>query len=116
MLRDNPRLGDPAGAAAAYEALLTDYLRVLGPDHPDTLTTRHDLAHWRGTAGDPAGAAAAYEALPTDRLRILGPDHPDTLTTRNNPADGTQQARRPPPTLPPDSKKRRIRWPWSGRT
>jgi hypothetical protein len=30
--------GDPAGAAEAYEALLTDRLRVLGPDHPDTLS------------------------------------------------------------------------------
>ena len=29
----------------------------LGPDHPSTLTTRHNLADWRGRAGDPAGAA-----------------------------------------------------------
>jgi hypothetical protein len=36
--------GDPVGAAAAFEQLLTDYLRMLGPD---TLTTRHILAHWR---------------------------------------------------------------------
>lgn len=39
------------------EELLTDRLRVLGPDHPHTLTTRHMLASWRGRAGDPAGAA-----------------------------------------------------------
>jgi predicted Rossmann fold nucleotide-binding protein DprA/Smf involved in DNA uptake len=26
-------------------------LRALGPDHPHTLTTRHNLAHWRGEAG-----------------------------------------------------------------
>jgi hypothetical protein len=25
-------------------------VRVLGPDHPDTLTTRHHVAHWRGEA------------------------------------------------------------------
>src|SRR5665811_1305269 len=47
----------PAGAAAATEKLLTDQLRVLCPDHPDTLATRHNLASWRGRAGDPAGAA-----------------------------------------------------------
>jgi hypothetical protein len=39
--------GDPAGAVAAFEELLADHLRVLGPDHPNTLTTRNNLAHWR---------------------------------------------------------------------
>ena len=55
-----------------------------GPDHPDTLTTRHNLAYWRGQAGDPTGAAAATAELLDDQLRVLGPDHPDTLTTRHN--------------------------------
>ena len=36
------------------EQLLVDFLRVLGPDHPDTLTTRHNLVYWRGQAGDAA--------------------------------------------------------------
>jgi hypothetical protein len=69
-----------ARCAAALEGVLTDMLRVLGPDHPDTLITRANLARWRGEAGDPAGAAIAFEALLTDYLRVLGPDHPDTLT------------------------------------
>jgi hypothetical protein len=43
--------GDPAGAISALEQLLTDYLRVLGPDHPDTLSVRNNLARWRGEAG-----------------------------------------------------------------
>ncbi|MEU8004404.1 tetratricopeptide repeat protein [Catellatospora sp. NPDC049111] len=76
--------GDAARAAGAYEQLLTDRLRVLGPDHPDTLVTRSNIAYWQGAAGDPAGAAEAFEQLLTDRLRVLGPDHPSTLTTRNN--------------------------------
>src|SRR5512144_719266 len=59
-------------------------LRVLGPDHPATLTTRANLAYWRGEAGDPAGAAAGFADLLPERLRVLGPDHPDTLTTRAN--------------------------------
>ncbi len=44
------KAGDPAGA---LEQLLTDRLRVLGPDHPHTLTTRHNLARWRGQARSP---------------------------------------------------------------
>ncbi|OLT24907.1 hypothetical protein BJF83_23545 [Nocardiopsis sp. CNR-923] len=64
----------------------------LGPDHPHTLTTRHNLARWRGETGDPAGAANAFEHLLTDTLRILGPDHPHTLTTRRNLADWTYES------------------------
>ncbi|GAA2376630.1 tetratricopeptide repeat protein [Dactylosporangium salmoneum] len=45
------RQADPAGAATAFEQLLTDQLRVLDPDHPDTLTTRGNLAHWRSKTG-----------------------------------------------------------------
>jgi tetratricopeptide repeat protein len=45
--------GDAAGAAAAFEELLTDRLRVLGPDHPDVQATRASLAHWRGKTGTP---------------------------------------------------------------
>ncbi|MGW6054502.1 tetratricopeptide repeat protein [Streptomyces sp. NPDC055189] len=56
----------------------------LGPDHPDTLTSRHHLARWQGQAGDPAGAATAFAELLGDRVRVLGPDHPDTLITRHN--------------------------------
>jgi len=49
---------------------------VLGPDHPDTLATRHNLAQWQGKAGDEAGAATAFEDLLAGCLRVLGPDHP----------------------------------------
>jgi hypothetical protein len=56
----------------------------VGPDYPDTLTTRHDLAHWRGEAEDAAGAASATEQLLKDMLPVLGPDHPATLTTLGN--------------------------------
>ncbi|WP_159020971.1 tetratricopeptide repeat protein, partial [Streptomyces sp. HNS054] len=32
------------------ERVLADYERLLGPDHPDTLTARNHLAHLRGCA------------------------------------------------------------------
>ncbi|WP_344174721.1 tetratricopeptide repeat protein, partial [Pilimelia columellifera] len=63
---------DPDGAAAAMEQLLADQVRVLGADHPHTLTTRHSLARWRGEAGDHGGAAAAMEQLLADQVRVLG--------------------------------------------
>nr|WP_246481477.1 tetratricopeptide repeat protein [Amycolatopsis umgeniensis] len=56
----------------------------LGPDHPDTLLARHDLACWRGYAGDPVGAVAALEQVLTDQIRVLGPDHRDTFVTRHD--------------------------------
>lgn len=55
----------------------------LGPDHPDTLTARSNLAEWLGETGQPAQAASQYRDLLTDYLRVLGPDHPHTLATRD---------------------------------
>ncbi|MFI0813193.1 hypothetical protein [Streptomyces echinatus] len=37
--------------------LLEDRIRILGPDHPDTLTTQNNLAHWR-TAAESDGTGA----------------------------------------------------------
>jgi NACHT domain/Tetratricopeptide repeat len=56
----------------------------LGADHPDTLTTRLNLARWTGNAGDPAKAREALAKLLPDMVRVLGADHPTTLSTRNN--------------------------------
>jgi hypothetical protein len=38
--------GDPAGARDLFAALLPIEERVLGPEHPTTLTARHQLAYW----------------------------------------------------------------------
>lgn len=61
--------------------------RLLGPDHPQTLTIRHDLADAQAAAGDLVGAAKAFDGLIRDCQRVLGPDHPHTLTARNDVAD-----------------------------
>ena len=37
---------DPAAARDLYAALLPIRERVLGPEHPDTVTTRTRLAYW----------------------------------------------------------------------
>ena len=44
-------MGDAAEARDQYAALLPIYERVLGPDHPETLTIRSNLARWTGEAG-----------------------------------------------------------------
>ena len=64
-----------------------------GPEHPDTLTTRHRLAHWTGDAGDAAGARDQYTALLPVIARVLGAEHPKTLTARGNLAYWTREAR-----------------------
>ncbi|MER5474562.1 tetratricopeptide repeat protein [Streptomyces sp. NPDC002685] len=85
--------GDATGAVAGFEELLPDLARILGPDHPHTLTTRHALAAWRGRGGDTAGAVAGFEELLPDRVRILGPDHPHTMSTRYELAVWRREAR-----------------------
>ena len=55
-----------------------------GADHPDTLTTRANVAAWTGECGDAREALRVFQALLPDRERLLGADHPDTLRTRNN--------------------------------
>ena len=61
-------------------ALLSVGEQTLGPEHPDTLDTRSDLAFWIGEAGDPANARDQFAALLPVIKRVLGPEHPQTLT------------------------------------
>ena len=66
--------------------------RVLGPEHPDTLVARRDLARWTGEAGDPAAARDQSAALLPVIERISGAEHPDTLVVRSNLAYWTGEA------------------------
>lgn len=58
--------------------------RLHGPDHPDTLTSRSNLARAYHSAGDLQRAIALSEATLADRQRVLGPNHRSTLMSRNN--------------------------------
>ena len=73
-------------------------VRVLGPEHPDTLSSRTGVAYWTGEAGDPAAARDQYAALLPVVERILGPEHPQTVTARDNLAYWTYRAGRGPGT------------------
>ncbi|WTP57639.1 FxSxx-COOH system tetratricopeptide repeat protein [Streptomyces phaeochromogenes] len=64
--------------------LLGAQIRLLGPDHLDTLSSRSDLAHAVHNMGDYARAADLHRGVLEDRLRLLGPDHLDTLSSRSD--------------------------------
>jgi len=64
-----------------YRELLPDREAILGSRHPDTLTTRHNLAYRADECGDSATALRLYKELLLDVDIVLGPRHPFTLTT-----------------------------------
>jgi hypothetical protein len=77
-------VGRAAEAIPLHERTLADYERILGPDHPSTLTSRNNLAAAYRDAGRVAEAIGLHERTLADRERVLGPDHPDTLASRDN--------------------------------
>ncbi|GAA4680447.1 hypothetical protein GCM10023324_38080 [Streptomyces youssoufiensis] len=87
------RVGQGALAPAlhALQRALTTRERLLGGDHPDTLTSRNNLAAEYQMAGDLGRATPLYQRTLTERERVLGDDHPDTLNSRHNLA-GTYRA------------------------
>ena len=87
-------LGAPQAAVALSDAV-THLSKILGPDHPDTLTSRNNLAYAYLAAGRLGEAIPLYEQVLADHLRVLGPDHPHTLASRNNLAAAYKAAGRP---------------------
>ncbi|GAA4102765.1 tetratricopeptide repeat protein [Nonomuraea soli] len=77
-------LADLGRAIPLLEQTLADRERVLGPDHPHTLTSRNNLAYAYETAGDLGRAIPLLEQTLAAFERVLGPEHPDTLSSRNN--------------------------------
>ena len=73
---------------------VTQACEALGPDHPDTLASRNNLASTYRDAGRLDKAIPLYEQTLEDSIRVLGTDHPSTLTSRLNLADAYQAAGR----------------------
>src|SRR5258708_6287500 len=78
------KLGLYPRAQALQQQSMEIRQRVLGPEHPDTLTSMNDLA----TDLDDSGHYAEAEKLEREALdisrRVLGPEHPGTLMLMNN--------------------------------
>ena len=84
--------GSYAAARDLQQRVLDARERVLGPEDPDTLAARGDLALWTGEAGDPAAARDQYAGLLPVLEEALGPEHPRTLDARHELAGWTGQA------------------------
>jgi tetratricopeptide (TPR) repeat protein len=94
-------LGDSAAQAVAVgEPLVSDFERVLGPDHPDTLAARDSLAAAYQAAGRSAEAIPLYERTLAACERLLGADHPRTLNSRGNLAAACGDAGRVAEAIP----------------
>jgi tetratricopeptide (TPR) repeat protein len=76
--------GRTAEALPRLEATLRARESKLGPDHPDTLVSRNNLAMAYLDSGCIAEALPRLEATLRARESKLGPDHPDTLVSRNS--------------------------------
>ncbi|MEV6302903.1 tetratricopeptide repeat protein [Actinoplanes sp. NPDC051861] len=79
--------GQPAAAIALLERMLDQALTSLGPDHPDVLAIRHNIAYWLGKSGREAAAVGLLTGLLEAEERALGPDHPGPLSTRRTLAE-----------------------------
>jgi hypothetical protein len=71
-------------ARSGYEQQRDSRKRLLGEEHPDTLTSMNALANTLRDQGDQPGARRLDEAVLEVRKRVLGNEHPDTLTSMNN--------------------------------
>ena len=100
-LYDLNELGDSASQAIVVgKSLVVDSERVLGFDHPDTLTSQNNLAVAYQVAGRPAEAIPLFERTLAALERLLGPDHLDVVTTRNNLAVAYRDAGLPVEAIP----------------
>ncbi|MGW0810073.1 tetratricopeptide repeat protein [Nonomuraea sp. NPDC002799] len=75
--------GDYRTARSLFQEIGDALTTSMGPEHPATLTARHELARWTGELGDAASAREQYAELLPVRERVQGPEHPDTLTIRH---------------------------------
>src|SRR5271157_2796680 len=77
-------VGDLAEARKLQEEVVDIFSRVLGPEHPSTLTCMNNLAWTIAAQGDLAAARKLREETLSGYRRVLGPEHPNTLTSMNN--------------------------------
>ncbi|MFF9396985.1 tetratricopeptide repeat protein [Streptomyces griseoluteus] len=85
--------GHTVRAIPLLEATLTQREQTLGHTHPDTLTSRNNLAGAYRAAGDLDRAIPLYEATLTQCEQVLGDTHPTTAAVRGNLASARHAAK-----------------------
>jgi tetratricopeptide (TPR) repeat protein len=71
-------------ARPLQERVLEVLRQVLGEEHPDTLTSMHNLAMMLLAQGDLAGARRLHEHVLDARRRVLSENHPHRLASMHN--------------------------------
>ena len=82
--------GDLIRSIMILERSLADRVRVLGDDHPNTLTSRNNLAGAYESAGRLDEAITLYQHTLNDCVRVLGERHSLTKTVGGNLARARQ--------------------------
>ena len=77
-------LGELEGARKLHQQELDICKRVLGPDHPDTLTSMNNVALMLYELGDLQSASELGEHVLDVRRRVSGPEHPSTSVSAWN--------------------------------
>jgi hypothetical protein len=70
-------------AGDLFGSLVAASHRWLGHEHPNTLTSMHNLALTRRERGDLAEAQELQERVVVEKSRIFGDEHPETLASMN---------------------------------
>src|SRR6266699_27742 len=71
-------------AEAPFEEVFQTRKRMLGEEHPHTLTSMANLASTYRNQGRWKEAEELEVRVMETRKRVLGEEHPDTLTSRHN--------------------------------
>jgi hypothetical protein len=66
-----------------YQRVVEGYQRLLGPEHPHTLSWLSDLSRLLETQKEYEKALPLYQKAFSGLQKVLGPDHPETLKTYN---------------------------------
>jgi hypothetical protein len=73
------RSGLHTPAIAYWRRMVDDAVRLLGEEHPDTITAGANLAVSYWQAGRTTDAITILEKVVDDRVRLLGEEHPQTV-------------------------------------
>ncbi|KAJ4403177.1 hypothetical protein N0V91_006754 [Didymella pomorum] len=77
-------LGQYSAAETTHRQALLVGGRVLGPEHPDTLTSMNEVAHALSNQGKYLEAEDMHRETLELRKEVLGEKHPDTLMSMND--------------------------------